>query len=99
VELRVPAGIEPEHYVAPNSFVGRLVPLTDAGLRYGAVGDAVTEALGRSSTEGAWILMDGQAPSTSRWAVGLTALFVVFAALNAWGVVRLLRPATVPSEA
>jgi hypothetical protein len=93
VELRVPSGVESEHYVVPNSFVGRLVPFAHAGLRYGAVSDALAEvAARRDADHDAWLLVDGQAPSTTRWAIGLGALFLVFAGINAWGVVRLLRP-------
>jgi hypothetical protein len=81
--------------VAPNSFVGRLVPLENAGIRYHAASDALSRTLGsaaRGSADGAWVLADGQAPSTSRWALALIALFVAFAATNLWGIVRLLKP-------
>ena len=97
VELRVPSGVEPSHYVAPNSFVGRLVPLESAGIRYQAVSDAVSRTLA-GPAEGAWLLVDGQAPSTSRWALSLIALFVVFAAVNVWGIVRLLKPVSAPAQ-
>jgi hypothetical protein len=76
--------------------VGRLVPLKNAGIRYHAVSDALSRTLAntaRGSTEdAAWVLVDGQAPSTSRWALALGALFIVFAAVNLWGIVRLLKP-------
>jgi hypothetical protein len=100
VELRVPSGVEPSHYVAPNSFVGRLVPLKNAGIRYHAVSEALSRTLAsraRESGDGAWILVDGQAPSTSRWALSLGALFIVFAAVNLWGIVRLLKPVSEPA--
>jgi hypothetical protein len=91
VELRVPGSLEPEHYVPPNSFVGRLVPLDDAGLRYSSLRNALAE-LGEKS-DGAWLLVDGEAPATTRWTLGVIALFVGFAAFGVWGVVRLVRPA------
>ncbi len=92
VELRIPAGIESEHYVPPNSFVGRVVPFSKAGLRHAALADAIGGAYGRRPDADAWLLIDGEAPATTRWALGLIALFVVFAAFNVWGVVRLLKP-------
>lgn len=91
VELRVPADFEPEHYVAPNSFVGRLVPLERAGLRHAAVADAAVTALGAPLPADAWLLIDGEAPATTRWAFGLIALFIAFATFSVWGIVRLER--------
>jgi hypothetical protein len=96
VELRVPAGLEPERYVAPNSFVGRLVPFEHAGLRYAAVTEAAA-ILGNapdgshSSLENAWLLVDGEAPATTRWAIGLIGLFLAFATFSVWGIARLQR--------
>lgn len=92
VELRIPAGIEPEHYVPPNSFVGRIVPFAKAGLRHGALADAIGGAYGRRPAADAWLLIDGETPATTRWVLGLIAMFVAFAAFNVWGVVRLLKP-------
>jgi hypothetical protein len=92
VELRVPPDIESEHYVAPNSFVGRLVPVRKAGLRHAALGDAVEAATARALPGDAWVLIDGEAPANLRWAIGLELLFAGFAAFNVWGIARLLRP-------
>jgi len=92
VELRIPSGIEPEHYVPPNSFVGRLVPFDHVGLRHAALSEAVSAAFGRPPAPGAWLLVDGEAPGTTRWTMGLIGLFLAFAAFNVWGIVRLLRP-------
>jgi hypothetical protein len=93
IELRIPSGIEPEHYVAPNSFVGRLSPLDHAGVRHGALAGALQSALGKPPPADAWVLVDGESPATTRWAAALSALLVVFAAFNIWGLVHLLRPA------
>lgn len=93
IELRVPSDLEADRYVPPNSFVGRLVPLGEAGLRYDAVADAVKAALGDRPASDAWLLVDGEAPATTRWAIGLAALFVAFATFNVWGLVRILKPA------
>ena len=90
IELRVPAGLEPEHYVPPNSFVGRLVPLGRAGLRHGAL-PAELGALGADPGSRAWVLVDGEAPATTRWAAGLLVLFLGFAAFGVFGLVVLLR--------
>lgn len=90
VELRVPGGLEPERYVAPNSFVGRLVPFEHAGLRYAAVAEAGT-TLGTALPGDAWLLIDGEAPATTRWAIALIGLFLAFATFSVWGIVRLGR--------
>jgi hypothetical protein len=93
VELRIPSDLEAERYVPPNSFVGRLVPLREAGLRHDAIAEAVKTALGDAPASDAWVLVDGDAPATTRWAMGLVTLFVAFAAFNVWGLVRILKPA------
>jgi hypothetical protein len=92
VELRVPSGIEPEHFVPPNSFVGRFVPFDKAGVRHAVLAGAVSAAFGRPPADGAWLLVDGESPATTRWTFGLIVLFAAFAAFNVWGVVRFLRP-------
>jgi hypothetical protein len=93
VQVRVPSGMEGPRFVPPTSFVGRMIPFSQAGIRY----DGLTEAAARASAgkvpDGAWLLIDGEAPTTTRWALGLIALFVGFAAFNVWGLARLLRPA------
>lgn len=93
VELRIPKDIEPEHYVAPNSFVGRLTPLRRAGIRHAALPDAIESALGQPPSNDAWLLIDGESPASTRWAVALSALLVAFAAFNLWGLFHLLRRA------
>jgi hypothetical protein len=93
IELRIPKGIEPEHYVAPNSFVGRLTPFEQAGIRHGALPDAIASIFGRAPARDAWLLVDGESPATARWAAPLSALLVAFAIFNVWGLVHLLRPA------
>jgi hypothetical protein len=92
VEIRVPAGLEGPHFVPPASFVGRLVPVSAAGLRHSSLPDSVADVGEGSLPSGAWLLIDGEAPPSTRWALGLLALFVAFAAFNVWGLVRLLRP-------
>jgi hypothetical protein len=92
VEIRVPAGLEGPHFVPPASFVGRLVPVSKAGLRHSSLPDSVADVGEGSLPSGAWLLVDGEAPASTRWALGLLALFAAFAAFNVWGLVRLLRP-------
>lgn len=86
VQVRVPDGLDGPHFLPPNSFVGRLVPARDAGLRYRGLREST------SMPKDAWLLIDGEAPETSRWVLGLLALFAAFALFNAYGLVRLLRP-------
>lgn len=91
VELREPPDTDSEHFLAPASFVGRLVPARGAGLRYRALRDAAAEA-GHSLPGDAWLLIDGESPAGTRWVIGLQALLVGFAAFNVLGIVRLARP-------
>ncbi len=92
VEVRVPAGLEGPHFVPPASFVGRLVPVSRAGLRHSSLPDSVAD-VGEASLPGtAWLLIDGETPTSTRWALGLLALFAAFTAFNVWGLIRLLRP-------
>ncbi len=93
VEIRVPEGLEGPRFVPPTSFVGRLVPFSAAGLGHGDLPEAVSEATRTQHVPaGAWILIDDQTPASTRWALGLIALFLGFAAFNLWGLYRLTRP-------
>jgi hypothetical protein len=90
VQVRIPEGMAEEHFVPPASFVGRLVPLEEANLRYGRLRGALRQ-LG-ADPERAWLLVDGEAPATTRWALALVGLFAGFAAFCSFGLVRLTRP-------
>jgi len=92
VQVRVPAGLEGPSFVPPTSFVGRLVPVSEAGLRYAGLPEAVANASSSRIPERAFLLVDGEAPSTTRWAIGLMALFIGFAGFNLFGLYRLVRP-------
>lgn len=97
VQVRVPRDDQdPEHkrFVPPTSFVGRLIPASARGLRFSDLGSAIAEAKGRELPADAWLLIDGEAPATTRWTLGLSLLLLGFAAFNLLGLVRLLRPAT-----
>jgi hypothetical protein len=97
VQVRVPRDDDdPEHrrYVPPSSFVGRLVPISQGGVRLSQLDSAVAAA-GRPALPGdAWLLIDGEAPATTRWTLGVGMLLLGFAAFTATGLLRLLRPAT-----
>lgn len=92
VQVRVPEGMEGPRFVPPTSFVGRMLPMSSAGTRQAELVEAARQAAGGTLPADAWLLVDGEAPATTRWALGLVALFAGFAAFNVWGLVRLLRP-------
>ncbi len=58
-------------------------------MRYGALPEAVAEAGRPPLPSDAWLLIDGEAPAGTRWALGLGVLLVAFAAFNLLGVMRL----------
>jgi hypothetical protein len=95
VQVRVPAGMEGPHFVPPTSFVGRFVPAAEAGLRHAGLKDSVSET-GRHMPPDAWLLIDGEAPATTRWTLGVLALLVGFAGFSFYGLYRLLRPVKDP---
>jgi len=96
VQVRVPSDDDdPEHkrFVSPTSFVGRLVPASQGGVRLSQLGSAIAEAGRPALPSNAWLLIDGEGPATTRWTLGLGALLLGFAAFNLFGLRRLLRPA------
>lgn len=95
VQVRVPRDDhDPDHrrFVPPTSFVGRLVPASQGGLRLSDLSSAIAEAGRPALPAGAWLLIDGEAPATTRWTLGLSMLLLGFAAFNLFGLLRLLRP-------
>lgn len=96
VQIRVPAGMEGPHFVPPTSFVGRLIPAADAGLRHGGLRESVLEAGHEEMPADAWLLIDGEAPSTTRWALGVVALLLGFIGFSVYGLFRLLKPVKDP---
>jgi hypothetical protein len=96
VQVRVPRDDDdPDHkrFVPPTSFVGRLVPACRGGVRLSQLGGAIAEAGRPSLPKDAWLLIDGEAPATTRWTLGVALLLLGFAAFNLFGLRRLLRPA------
>jgi hypothetical protein len=92
VQVRVPRNDEGPRYVPPASFVGRLVPVTELGVRHGALPGAVNEAGLGPLGDDAWLLLDGESPQGLRWVVGLLVLLLAFSAFNVVGLLTLLRP-------
>ena len=84
-----PSDPEGAHFVAPTSFVGRLIPVSRAGIRHGMVRAAVSDAWQGKVSDDAWLLVDGEAPQTTRWALGLCGLFLGFAAFSLFGLAKL----------
>lgn len=96
VQVRVPSDDDdPDHkrFVPPTSFVGRLVPASQGGVRLSQLGSAIAEAGRPPLPSNAWLLIDGEGPATTRWTLGLGGLLLGFAAFNLVGLRRLLRPA------
>lgn len=94
IQIRVPSGYENEHFVAPTVFAGRLVPFSALGLRYGALHEAPVGAGWQADhlPKNAWLLVDGETPTSNRWLLGLVALCAAFAGFAAWALASLLRP-------
>jgi hypothetical protein len=84
-----PSDPDGEHFVPPTSFVGRLIPVSRAGIRHGMVRAAVSEAWQGTVPDDAWLLVDGEAPHTTRWALGLCGLFLGFATFSVIGLGKL----------
>ena len=96
VQVRVPRDDDdPDHkrFVPPTSFVGRLVPAERGGVRLSQLGGAIADAGRPPLPSDAWLLVDGEAPATTRWTLGVAVLLLAFAAFNLVGLRRLLRPA------
>jgi hypothetical protein len=96
VQVRVPHDDDdPNHkrFVPPTSFVGRLVPASRGGVRLSQLSGAIAEAGRPPLPADAWLLIDGEAPATTRWTLGVAGLLLGFAAFNLFGLQRLLRPA------
>lgn len=91
VQVRVPANEEGPRFVPPDSFVGRLLPMSELGIRHRGLPAAVGKSGVEAPPRDAWLLVDGESPAALRWAFGLLALLLAFAAFNVVGLVRLTR--------
>jgi hypothetical protein len=92
VEVRVPEHEEGPRFVPPASFVGRLVPVSELGLRQRGLRDAVGEAGIEPPNDDAWLLLDGESPQGMRWAMGLFVLLLAFTVFSVVGLLKLGRP-------
>jgi hypothetical protein len=92
VQITVPAGMEGPAFVAPSSFVGRLVPVERTSIRHWGLATAVTDAGNPALPSDAWFLIDGESPASVRWTLGVGALAVTFMVFAGFGLVRLTRP-------
>jgi hypothetical protein len=91
VDLRVPEGQESGRWEPPRSFTGRLVRFDAAGPRHRALAAAIERAAHVPVPGGAWLVVDGEAPESMRWAIVLAAMFLGFAVWNGSAIARLLR--------
>lgn len=91
VQVRVPANEEGPRFVPPDSFVGRLLPMSELGIRQRGLPAAVGKSGVDAPPSDAWLLVDGESPAALRWALGLLALLLAFATFNVVGLVRLTR--------
>ena len=91
VEVRVPAGAENIRYVPPSQFSGHLVRFDAAGPKHRGLASAVRDATGQKVPDGAWLLVEGDAPTGARWAILLVAMFLGFAVWNLSVTAKLLR--------
>lgn len=91
VEVRVPAGAETVRYVPPSQMTGRLVRFETAGPKHRGLASAVRDATGKEVPENAWLLVEGDAPASSRWAVMLIVMFLGFAMWNLGVTAKLLK--------
>lgn len=91
IEVRVPPGAENVRWVPPSQVSGRLVRFAAAGPKHRGLTSAVRDATGQLVPADAWLLVEGDAPSGSRWAVLLELLFAGFALWNVLVTAKLLR--------
>ena len=57
--------------------------------------ERAVEALTKQTVPaGAWLLVDGESPTTARWALGLALMFAGFAVWSVFTTMRLLRRVT-----
>lgn len=97
IEIRVPEGMEGPKFAPPTSFVGRLVPFHEAGVRHAGLEASVAKAGGMSVPKDAYLLIDGASPRASRWSIAMVALLAYFAVWNAIGLLKMFKKVRDPS--
>ena len=91
VEVRVPAGAENVRYVPPSQFTGHLVRFESAGPKHRGLATAIKDATSQSVPASSWLLVEGDAPTSSRYAIILVAMFLGFAMWNLRATSKLLQ--------
>jgi len=86
----VPPSLDGPRFVPPALVAGRLVRVSDLGVRFRGVRNEMAALSG--GTASGWVLVDGEDPFTMGWVLALEALLLSFAAFNLLSLVRLLRP-------
>ncbi len=93
VEVRESASHSTADYIAPETFVGRLVPLAEPGFAHRRLTRMLKESGQPAPPANAWLLIDGELPAASRWVFGVVALMIAFAVFSIWSLYRLASPA------
>ncbi len=70
---------------------GHLVRFDSAGPKHRGLASAIKDATGQKIPDGAWLRVEGDAPTGARWALMLVAVFLSFAAWNLSVTAKLLR--------
>jgi hypothetical protein len=65
--------------------------LNAPGIRYRGVPEAIEQALGHAPPKEARLIIDGETPSTLRWALLLGLCSILFALWNAITAFRMIR--------
>ena len=91
VEIRIPEGQESSRFIPPSVFAGRLVRFSEVGPRHRGLQNAIAGVGGAAIPPGAWLMVDGDSPEASRWALALIALFAAFAIWNSFAIWNLVR--------
>ncbi len=91
VETRVQDGAENARYVPPPSFSGRLLRFDSVGPKHRGLRRALEEITKKPVSQNAYLLVDGDSPSTTRSALLLALMFLGFALWNAWTIAKLIR--------
>lgn len=74
-----------------TSFVGRLVPLSSAGIQYRGLAAEIAAQDDDGPAGDRWLLVEGAAPASSYWALALGSLLLAFASWNLAQLARLAR--------
>ena len=91
VEVRIAAGQESGRWEPPRSFVGQLERFDAVGPTHRGLRGAIERATRTRVPGDSWLLVDGEDPSHSRWAVLLAATFLGLGMCNALAIARIVR--------